>query len=79
MLVRVAEGRKMYIYTQYAVIALFTTMNVIALIFILVNCIPVEYGLATKRMYVSILISLAGPPGTRVFLRTEDTANLLTF
>lgn len=79
MLIRVAEGRKMYIYTQYAVIALFTTMNIIALIFILVNCIPVEYGSAIEQASVSILISLAGPPGTRAFLRKEDTANLLTF
>ncbi|RDW62890.1 uncharacterized protein DSM5745_10001 [Aspergillus mulundensis] len=42
MLVRVSEGRKKYVYTQYAVIALFTIMNIVALIFILTNCIPVE-------------------------------------
>jgi len=48
MLIRVAEGRKVYVYTQYGIIALFTTMNIIALIFILVNCIPVEYGSAIK-------------------------------
>ncbi|KAL4794508.1 hypothetical protein BDV19DRAFT_379431 [Aspergillus venezuelensis] len=42
MLIRVAEGRKSYIYIQYAVIALFTIMNFIALIFILTNCIPIE-------------------------------------
>lgn len=79
MLIRVAEGRKLYVYTQYAIIALFTTMNVIALIFILVNCIPIEYGSAIKRKSVSILISLTGPPGIRAFLRKEDTANLLMF
>lgn len=43
MLIRVAEGRKFYVYVQYTVIAMFTLMNIIALIFILVNCIPVEY------------------------------------
>lgn len=43
MLIRVAEGRKMYVYIQYCVIGLFATMNIIALIFILINCIPVEY------------------------------------
>ncbi|OJI96161.1 hypothetical protein ASPVEDRAFT_77940 [Aspergillus versicolor CBS 583.65] len=42
MLIRVAEGRKVYIYIQYATIAVFTVMNVIALIFILTNCIPTE-------------------------------------
>ncbi|KAL4893161.1 hypothetical protein BDV59DRAFT_178543 [Aspergillus ambiguus] len=42
MLIRVAEGRKMYIYIQYGMIAIFATMNIIALIFILINCIPVE-------------------------------------
>ncbi|KAJ5233304.1 uncharacterized protein N7469_005070 [Penicillium citrinum] len=42
MLIRVAEGRKFYVYVQYTVIAMFTLMNIIALIFILVNCIPVE-------------------------------------
>ncbi|GES57163.1 hypothetical protein ATEIFO6365_0001045000 [Aspergillus terreus] len=42
MLIRVAEGRKMYVYVQYCVIGLFATMNIIALIFILINCIPVE-------------------------------------
>lgn len=43
MLIRVAEGRKAYLYIQYVVIATFVTMNIIALIFILINCIPVEY------------------------------------
>ncbi|KAL4867790.1 hypothetical protein BDV12DRAFT_186466 [Aspergillus spectabilis] len=42
MLIRVAEGRKTYIYIQYVTIAIFTLMNVIALIFILINCIPIE-------------------------------------
>jgi uncharacterized integral membrane protein len=42
MLIRVAQGRKAYLYTQYVVIAMFVLMNIIALIFILINCIPVE-------------------------------------
>lgn len=42
MLIRVAGGRKMYLYVQYVVIAIFVIMNIIALIFILINCIPVE-------------------------------------
>ncbi|OJJ30952.1 hypothetical protein ASPWEDRAFT_140822 [Aspergillus wentii DTO 134E9] len=41
MLIRVAEGRKLYIYIQYAVMAIFVVMNFIALIFILTNCIPI--------------------------------------
>lgn len=41
MLIRVAEGRKLYIYIQYAVMAVFVAMNFIALIFILTNCIPI--------------------------------------
>lgn len=43
MLIRVAEGRKEYVYVQYVVITMFVLMNIIALIFILVNCIPVQY------------------------------------
>lgn len=43
MLIRVAEGRKAYLYVQYVVIVVFVLMNIIALIFILINCIPVEY------------------------------------
>ncbi|KAJ6177799.1 hypothetical protein N7519_008260 [Penicillium mononematosum] len=42
MLIRVAQGRKVYLYAQYVVIAMFVLMNIIALIFILINCIPVE-------------------------------------
>ncbi|RAL07156.1 uncharacterized protein BO97DRAFT_266420 [Aspergillus homomorphus CBS 101889] len=42
MLIRVAEGRKVYLYIQYVVIAIFVIMNIIALIFILINCVPVD-------------------------------------
>ncbi|PYH40404.1 uncharacterized protein BP01DRAFT_351460 [Aspergillus saccharolyticus JOP 1030-1] len=42
MLIRVAEGRRAYLYVQYVVITMFVIMNIIALIFILINCIPVD-------------------------------------
>ncbi|KAL3451122.1 hypothetical protein BJX65DRAFT_304527 [Aspergillus insuetus] len=50
MLIRIAEGRTMYIYIQYGVIALFTLMNVIALIFILINCIPIQAAWDTSLL-----------------------------
>jgi hypothetical protein len=50
MLIRIAEGRRMYIYIQYAVITLFTLMNVIALIFILINCIPIQAAWDTSLL-----------------------------
>ncbi|KAL5335225.1 hypothetical protein BJX70DRAFT_375823 [Aspergillus crustosus] len=50
MLIRVAEGRKAYIYIQYVTIAIFTLMNVIALIFILINCIPIEAAWDTSLL-----------------------------
>lgn len=43
MLIRVADGRKAYVYTQYVVIAVFVFMNLFAMIFILSNCTPVSY------------------------------------
>ncbi|OQE81605.1 hypothetical protein PENNAL_c0040G07590, partial [Penicillium nalgiovense] len=59
MLIRVAQGRKAYLYVQYVVIAMFVLMNIIALIFILINCIPMEAAWneeALKRME-----AIAGP------------------
>ncbi|KAJ5675399.1 hypothetical protein N7462_008296 [Penicillium macrosclerotiorum] len=50
MLVRVAEGRKAFIYLQYVVIALFVVMNTIALIFILINCVPVEAAWNAEKL-----------------------------
>ncbi|KAL3461038.1 hypothetical protein BJX64DRAFT_278156 [Aspergillus heterothallicus] len=50
MLIRIAEGRMMYIYIQYATITLFTLMNVIALIFILINCIPIQAAWDTSLL-----------------------------
>jgi hypothetical protein len=51
MLIRVAEGRKAYVYVQYVVITMFVLMNIIALIFILINCIPVEYEPCTEILH----------------------------
>ncbi|OOQ88923.1 hypothetical protein PEBR_09852 [Penicillium brasilianum] len=50
MLIRVAEGRKAYVYVQYVVISMFVLMNIIALIFILINCIPVEAAWDTELL-----------------------------
>ncbi|KAJ5934126.1 hypothetical protein N7466_003673 [Penicillium verhagenii] len=50
MLIRVAGGRKIYLYVQYAVIVTFVMMNIIALIFILTNCIPVEAAWSAKAL-----------------------------
>ncbi|KAL4882178.1 hypothetical protein BJY04DRAFT_217500 [Aspergillus karnatakaensis] len=60
MLIRVAEGRKIYIYIQYATIAVFTLMNVIALIFILINCIPIEYVDPYKAAWDPTLLEKGG-------------------
>ncbi|KAJ5921683.1 hypothetical protein N7454_009157 [Penicillium verhagenii] len=50
MLIRVAGGRKIYLYVQYVVIVTFVVMNIIALIFILTNCIPVEAAWSAKAL-----------------------------
>ncbi|KAJ5657010.1 hypothetical protein N7507_008960 [Penicillium longicatenatum] len=50
MLIRVAGGRKVYLYVQYVVIATFVIMNIIALIFILINCIPVEAAWSAEAL-----------------------------
>ncbi|KAJ6005263.1 hypothetical protein N7451_003207 [Penicillium sp. IBT 35674x] len=50
MLIRVAGGRKIYLYVQYVVIAIFVVMNIIALIFILINCIPVEAAWSAEAL-----------------------------
>lgn len=68
MLIRVAEGRKLYINIQYGVIAMFATMNIIALIFILINCTPPEYDQHTPSVpRTTLLNEVPGLRGTRVF------------
>ncbi|KAJ5893714.1 hypothetical protein N7495_005405 [Penicillium taxi] len=42
MLIRVAKGHKIYLLMQYIIIAMFVVMNIIAFIFILTNCIPIQ-------------------------------------
>jgi hypothetical protein len=41
MLVRIARGRKAYIYSQYLVMALFTAMNITAALYVIFQCSPV--------------------------------------
>ncbi|KAJ5654657.1 hypothetical protein N7490_001660 [Penicillium lividum] len=50
MLIRVAGKRKTYLYIQYVVIVTFVVMNIIALIFILTNCIPVSAAWSTEAL-----------------------------
>ncbi|KAH8649914.1 hypothetical protein BX600DRAFT_517143 [Xylariales sp. PMI_506] len=42
MLIRIAEARRGYIYTQYVIIAMCTTMNLIAGFYIIFQCNPVS-------------------------------------
>lgn len=70
MLIRVAEGRKLYINIQYGVIAMFATMNLIALVFILINCTPPEYDQRTLSVpQATLLNEVPGLRGNRSFLR----------
>jgi hypothetical protein len=42
MLVRIAENRKVYIYIQYVIMAMFTFINLIAAFYIIFQCDPVK-------------------------------------
>ncbi|EUC28547.1 hypothetical protein COCVIDRAFT_109583 [Bipolaris victoriae FI3] len=44
MLIRIASRRKTYIYSLYAVSAMFVIMNLIALLYIIFQCAPVSYA-----------------------------------
>lgn len=44
MLIRIASRRKTYIYSLYAVSAMFVVMNLIALLYIIFQCAPVSYA-----------------------------------
>ncbi|CAG5174661.1 uncharacterized protein ALTATR162_LOCUS7834 [Alternaria atra] len=48
MLVRIASGKKKYIHSLYAVSAMFTVMNFIALFYIIFHCSPVQYAWNTS-------------------------------
>lgn len=41
-LIRIAQGRKLFVYSQYVVAAMFTTMNIIAALYIIFQCNPVS-------------------------------------
>lgn len=44
MLVRIASNRVQYTYSLYAVSAMFTAMNLIAMLYIIFHCRPVQYA-----------------------------------
>ncbi|KAL5114116.1 hypothetical protein ACEQ8H_008000 [Pleosporales sp. CAS-2024a] len=44
MLIRIAANQKKYTYSLYTVSAIFTTMNLIALLYIIFQCKPVSYA-----------------------------------
>ncbi|KAJ8111734.1 hypothetical protein OPT61_g5736 [Boeremia exigua] len=48
MLIRIASNRLRYIYSLYVVSAMFTTMNLIALLYIVFQCWPVQYAWDTS-------------------------------
>jgi hypothetical protein len=66
MLVRVAHGRKAYVWSQYAAMAIFTIMNLIACFYVIFRCWPVSAAWD---------FSLLGPDGQGKCL---DTATLTT-
>lgn len=41
-LIRIAAGRKFFVYSQYVVAGMFTTMNLIAALYIIFQCKPVS-------------------------------------
>lgn len=48
-LIRIAQGRKFFVYSQYVVAAMFTTMNIIAALYIIFQCNPVSYAWDTQQ------------------------------
>ncbi|KAH7384393.1 hypothetical protein DE146DRAFT_770226 [Phaeosphaeria sp. MPI-PUGE-AT-0046c] len=48
MLMRIAANKKKYIYSLYAISAMFTAMNVIAFMYIIFHCRPVSYAWDTS-------------------------------
>ncbi|EFQ85796.1 hypothetical protein PTT_19153 [Pyrenophora teres f. teres 0-1] len=48
MLIRIASRRKLFVYSLYTVSALFVTMNLIALLYIIFQCAPVSYAWDTS-------------------------------
>ncbi|RDW72215.1 hypothetical protein BP5796_08249 [Coleophoma crateriformis] len=50
MIVRVAVGRRGYVFSQYVVMSMFTTINLIAAFYIIFQCNPVSAAWDTKFM-----------------------------
>ncbi|KAK8008778.1 hypothetical protein PG991_011329 [Apiospora marii] len=50
MLVRIAQNRKVYIYAQYGIMAMFTVMNLIAALYIIFQCNPVSAAWDSELM-----------------------------
>jgi hypothetical protein len=48
MLLRIASNKKKYTYSLYAVSAMFTSMNLIAMLYIIFHCRPVKYAWDTS-------------------------------
>lgn len=48
MLLRIASGRLKYVYSLYAVSAMFVLMNLIAMLYIIFHCWPVAYAWDTS-------------------------------
>ncbi|KAB2572061.1 hypothetical protein BFW01_g8590 [Lasiodiplodia theobromae] len=48
-LIRIAAGRKFFVYSQYVVAGMFTTMNLIAALYIIFQCKPVSYAWNTNQ------------------------------
>ncbi|KAF2624830.1 hypothetical protein BU25DRAFT_134871 [Macroventuria anomochaeta] len=48
MLIRIASNQVKYTYSLYAVSAMFTTMNLIAMLYIIFHCLPVQYAWDTS-------------------------------
>jgi hypothetical protein len=44
MLIRIASNKRKYTYSLYAVSAMFTAMNLIAMLYIIFHCRPVQYA-----------------------------------
>jgi hypothetical protein len=48
MLIRIASNRNTYVYSLYVVSAMFVTMNLIALLYIIFQCQPVQFAWDTS-------------------------------
>ena len=42
MLIRIAQGRKAFIWIQYGIMALFVSMNIMGALYVIFQCMPVS-------------------------------------